>query len=225
MARADEIAELTRSGLFERLKAAVLAAGGNKVVADASGVPISTLNAYLAGTMMPSIAKLARIADACGVTLDHIVSGAPQGEADTVSGITRGRLLVRKLEFRVSAGGGGAVVVDEEGNRVPFPREILDELRLRPDNARLLTAVGDSMRPTIDDGELLLVDVRATEIVEGKIYVFTVGEDMLVKRLRRRGGKLFMRSDNRDLYPDEEEVPTVEPVRIIGRVKWVGKSL
>ena len=81
------------------------------------------------------------------------------------------------------------------------------------------------MRPTIEDGEPLLVDVTDTDIIDGRIYVFTIGDQVLVKRLRRLGRRLLMRADNRDLYPDEEEVPMIEPVRIIGRVRWVGRSL
>jgi phage repressor protein C with HTH and peptisase S24 domain len=46
------------------------------------------------------------------------------------------------------------------------------------------------MRTTINDGDLMLVDVSpaATEIVEGKIYVFAIADEAYVKRLRRAGG-------------------------------------
>lgn len=87
------------------------------------------------------------------------------------------------------------------------------------------TQRGRAREPWRAAGDLLLVDIRTAEIIDGKIYVLTIGEDVKVKRLRRRGKRLFMRSDNRDLYPDEDEVPSDEPVAIIGRVKWVGKSL
>lgn len=224
MARADELYEMTRSGLFQRLKAAVQAAGGNKAVSEASGVSISTLNAYLAGTMMPSLAKLAAIAQACGVTIDFLVSGAVSSHPDTASENGASLIPVRNLAFSASAG-NGSLVLDEEAPQTLFAAAVLERLRLRPHNARLLRAVGDSMRPTIEDGDPLLVDLGETEVIDGRIYVFTIGDQVLVKRLRRRGSRLLMRSDNRELYPDEEEVPTIEPVRIIGRVRWVGRSL
>lgn len=151
------------------------------------------------------------------LTGEETVSAAPPREAR--------ENLIQKLSFRASAGEGGPLALNEEAELVPFPRDVLDRTRVCSDHARLLTAVGESMKPTIAEDELLLVDVHQREVIEGAIYVFTIGDEVKIKRLRRRGGKLFMRSDNRDLYPDEEEVPMIEPVRIIGRVRWVGKSL
>lgn len=91
---------------------------------------------------------------------------------------------------------------------------------------RLWEASGESMRETIHDGDLLLVDVSpaATQIVEGKIYVFSIGNEAFVKRLRRLGDKTIMISDNREMFP-EEVVPDHLPMRVYGRVKWTGRTL
>ena len=131
---------------------------------------------------------------------------------------------MRALSFRASAG-NGELVLDDDGKAEAISPALLTKLHLKPENARLLHAKGDSMRPTIEDGDPLLVDTSEREVLEGKIYVFTVGDDVFVKRLRRFGSRVMMRSDNRDIYPDEIELPADEPVRIIGRVKWVGRSL
>ncbi|MDC7788018.1 XRE family transcriptional regulator [Rhodoplanes sp. TEM] len=223
MARADELWELTRTGLFDRLKRAVQDAGGNAFVSARSGVPLSTLNTYLAGATMPSLAKLASVARACGISLDYLVTG--KGEAvETTKNWPERLILIQSLAFRASAG-DGLLIVDEESETTPFPRQILDRLGLKASKVRLLEAAGNSMSPTIEDGDPLLVELGETSVADGRIYVFTIGDQVLVKRLRRRGSCLLMRADNRELYPDEEDVPTVEPVRIIGRVRWVGRSL
>jgi DNA-binding phage protein len=62
------------SGLLERLREAVERGGGPSKVARSSGVPLSTLNDYLAGTDI-RLSRGARIAAACGVSLDWLVSG------------------------------------------------------------------------------------------------------------------------------------------------------
>lgn len=237
-ARVDERTERL-SEIAVRLRAAVKSAGGNAEVCRKTGIPKKTLGNYLSGKVEPTAIALGKIARACGVTTDWIVGGGPDdggldqaGDRINPSGTSAGDAIsgseivtIRKLGFRASAGDGGTLVIDQSTTGAPFPQVILDRLGIRPAQARLLDAAGDSMRPTIEDGDPLLVDLGSTDIIEGKVYVFTIGDVVLVKRLRRRGSTLLMRSDNRDLYPDEEEVPTVEPVRIIGRVRWVGRSL
>jgi phage repressor protein C with HTH and peptisase S24 domain len=95
---------------------------------------------------------------------------------------------VQKLTLKPAAG-RGALMLDESAEHIRFPKMILQSSGIAPQNARLMEASGESMRTTINDGDLMLVDVSpaATEIVEGKIYVFAADE-AYVKRLRRAGG-------------------------------------
>lgn len=132
---------------------------------------------------------------------------------------------VQKLAFKASAG-PGALMLDEAAEHVRFPQAILQHVGVTPQNARLMEAFGESMRPTISDGDLLLVDVSpaAAQIVEGKIYVFSLGDEAFVKRLRRIGDQVVMISDNREMFPDES-VPREQLMRVYGRVKWAGRSL
>jgi hypothetical protein len=57
-----------------RLRAAVRAGGGNQIVSQRSGVPLSTLNNYLGGRDMKLSAVVA-LADACRVSLDWLAAG------------------------------------------------------------------------------------------------------------------------------------------------------
>jgi hypothetical protein len=58
-----------------RLKGAVRAAGGNTLVAQRSGVPLSSLNSYLRGREMKA-GQLVRLAEATGVRLEWLATGA-----------------------------------------------------------------------------------------------------------------------------------------------------
>lgn len=184
------------------------------------GITQSSLNRLLHGGD-PTLDTLIGIANAGGVTVGWLATGDDQGGHEPGAEEQVGIAL---LAFHASAG-KGAEVTDAGAKLIRFSRQTLQRLHLKAENARLLYAAGDSMRPTIEDGDPLLVDVGDTDIIDGRIYVFSIGDQVLVKRLRRLGSRLLMRADNRDLYPDEEEVPMIEPVRIIGRVKWVGRSL
>jgi phage repressor protein C with HTH and peptisase S24 domain len=81
------------------------------------------------------------------------------------------------------------------------------------------------MYPTIDDRDLMLVNIANTDIVEGKFYVFSIGDEVFVKRLRRAGGRVLMMSDNRDLFPHDEPVPDDQPFTVHARVEWAGRRM
>ncbi len=62
-------------GRLSRLKEAVRAAGGNQVVAERSGVSLSTLNRYLSGGEM-KVANAVALARAVDVSLEWLLAGS-----------------------------------------------------------------------------------------------------------------------------------------------------
>ena len=85
----------------------------------------------------------------------------------------------------------------------------------------LITAVGDSMQPTIKDGDLLMIDDSIKEIRPNKIFVIRQGNKFRVKRLRTEiTGETFIISDNPN-YPIETMDKETE---IIGQVVWNGNK-
>lgn len=85
----------------------------------------------------------------------------------------------------------------------------------------LITAEGDSMQPTIKDGELLMVDDSIKEIRPNKIFVIRQGDKLRVKRLKTElTGETLIISDN-PIYPIETMNKETE---IIGQVVWNGSK-
>ena len=64
---------LERENRATRLREAARKAGGNKEVARRSGVPLGTLNAYIAGGEM-KLANAVALARACGVSLEWLAT-------------------------------------------------------------------------------------------------------------------------------------------------------
>ncbi len=151
---------------------------------------------------------------------------APRGADDDDEQLEPdGDVPLQKLAFKVSAG-HGELTIDESSRHVRFPRGILEHIGVKPVNARLMESSGLSMWPTIDDGDMMVVDVSDTLIADGRIYVFSIGGETFVKRLlRSSSGAVMMRSDNRDLFPDDAAVDVDGDFRIFGRVRWTGRSL
>jgi phage repressor protein C with HTH and peptisase S24 domain len=84
----------------------------------------------------------------------------------------------------------------------------------------LIEVVGDSMSPTIDDGDLVVADTRETRFKSDGIYVIRNGDDLSIKRVQREpDGKLTVRSDNQAYH-----TMTIAPnaLNFVGRVLWTG---
>jgi transcriptional regulator with XRE-family HTH domain len=59
----------------DRLRQAVRAAAGNRAVSERSGVPLGTVNNYVGGRTGMKMTTLAKLAAACDVSLEWLVSG------------------------------------------------------------------------------------------------------------------------------------------------------
>lgn len=91
------------------------------------------------------------------------------------------------------------------------------------DRIKILTGCGQSMRPTIQDQDLVFVDIGQRFIDVPGIYVLDVCGRFLLKRaMILSDGTLVLRSDNTDDFPDEERIDlrtAHESVNVAGRVK------
>jgi len=95
-------------------------------------------------------------------------------------------------------------------------------------NLAVISAFGDSMTPTFNDGDILLVDRGVSDVKIDAVYVLGRGDELFVKRLQRRlGGEIVIRSDNPLFEPETVSGEALEGVRVLGRVVWVwnGKRL
>lgn len=80
---------------------------------------------------------------------------------------------------------------------------------------------GESMEPTIGDGDLILLDRSQRKPREqDALWALTVGDVAMIKRLRVKGDRYVILSDNPSVPPDEEPI---REVNIVARVVFVGK--
>ncbi len=88
----------------------------------------------------------------------------------------------------------------------------------RADHLTCVRAAGDSMGPTIRDGDLVVVDQDQRVAVENQLFVLRTREGVVVKRVRRIGDDWTLVSDN----PAHLSRPLAADDRIVGRVAWCG---
>lgn len=130
-------------------------------------------------------------------------------------------VMVPRLDVHLSAGGGrDQVEIDlVKDNPQAFRAEWIRLMRLKPAKLAAMRASGESMEPTIHDGDSLLVDTSQTTVVDNKVYALWYDGGERVKRLfRLPGGGLRIVSDNPKHPTLEVGSEHPEHVRIIGRV-------
>jgi len=205
----------------ERLEYLIKLISGEKAGAFAAkcGLPSSTISNYRRNKAIPTIDKVARIAQATGVSLDWLIlgEGPPfRGDEEFV--------YVPRVDVRLGAGGEAEVFDAEPKEVYAFRRDWLLQ-RGNPKDMRLAKVVGDSMEPTLKEGDLVLVDLSQKEIIQGQIYAVRLFNGLLVKRLQRLDqNRVRLISDNRVHPPEERSLDSGE-FEIIGRVLWVGRNL
>src|SRR6185437_11800328 len=100
--------------------------------------------------------------------------------------------------LRIAVNGRSSIQNPQVVDYLSFqPEWLVRTLNVDARNMALVEVVGDSMSPTIDEGDLVLVDLREARFRHDGIYVMRTGGDLAVKRLQRQPeGNLLIRSDN-----------------------------
>ncbi len=133
---------------------------------------------------------------------------------------------VPRLAIGASAGPGSTAGEERTVGGIAFDpawlkREALDRARLS-----IVRVEGDSMVPTLADGDEIMVDTGdgAARLRDG-IYVLRDDDAVLVKRLARGPGRgsVDVVSDN-PVYPRRAAL-RIADLAIVGRVVWIGRRL
>ena len=112
-----------------------------------------------------------------------------------------------------------------KGQYVPDDAEILEYVAVPKDlkaysrNLRAAYVRGDSMEPTLSDGDRIIFDDLGYDGQDG-IYAILYNGAGFVKRLQRTKNTLRIISDNK-IYPPMEEAGQSENFMVIGKVRYV----
>ena len=146
-------------------------------------------------------------------------AGAAVGEARLIP--------VPRLNVDASAGPGAFNDGENACAQIAFDERWLRRLsRSKTSDLSVIKVQGDSMVPTLSDGDDILVDAgdRADQLRDG-IYVLRRDDTLLVKRIASSPAarRIIIKSDNIS-YPSWPDC-AIDEVDIIGRVVWVGRRL
>lgn len=155
--------------------------------------------------------------------VEETVLGAPETAAPAEAGLVR----VPQLDVGASAGAGAFGGEERAASHIAFdPAWLRRVARGNPDLLSIIRVAGDSMAPTLADGDEILVDRgdAATRLRDG-IYVLRIDDALVVKRvaLNPAARSVSIRSDN-PAYPGWPDCD-LAAIELVGRVVWAGRRI
>ena len=210
-------------------------------LARAMGVSPSAFRKWLKGEAEPSRERLVALARTAGVGVAWLAEGDGPEPVFKPAGGGRRRQGVRDvsdgpdwsgfvlLPRRAEAAAAGSVTPEAPSGsefialRHDWVRSVCS---VEPSKVVLETAVGESMTPTIRDGNTLLIDSTDQTFRNFGIYVLEINGQRLVKRVQRKhDGSLVLISDNNAYQPDTVSPDAASDVTVVGRVVWAGGTV
>lgn len=168
----------------------------------------------------PKNTRLEDVAKALNVSVGYLLDEG--NERDNLISATD--VLSVPILFNEASMGLGADTYSEEvmAGSITLTHQFVENY-IHPSRAsdlRFIHAYGDSIAPTLNSGDVLLVDTSVTEVRIDGIYVLRAHDRLFVKRVRQRmDGNFEISSDN----PTHKTVDVLNgdhQVSVIGRVVW-----
>lgn len=208
----------------QRLARLADTAGSVAALARRAGISQSGMQRYMGGGQ-PTRKVLIAIADALDVDLTWLLTG--RGSASKSEALHQLPENLRTLT-RLPIHSGG-LVSDEARDAamnvrgLGFCRVWLSQVGYDVAHLQGLYMRGDSMSPTLRNGDSLLINTNQTKILDGEIYAIRDGDKIYIRRLQTQiGGSVRLVSDN-PAYEASDEAAETLPV--LGRVVWKGGLL
>jgi len=167
-------------------------------------------------------------AKAYGVSIEWLLYGTGGNTPITVpNGLPppEGADLVPVYDVAASAGHGVIVDAEDHVSNLAFSSKYLREMTSA--KGRQLAAIrvkGDSMTPTIQDDDMVVIDMTKTNLDFDGLFVIRVGEALQIKRIGRgcRRTSVMVIADN-SLYPPVDTERT--EIDVVGKVIWYGRKV
>lgn len=139
-----------------------------------------------------------------------------QGRNDDDPSLTH----IPKVKLRLSAGISGFHTEPErfDGTTTTVPTSWIERHGYSRENLIAILVKGESMETTLHDGDLVIINLADTRLVDGGIYAINYEGEPVVKRMTRDAGQWWLTSDHRDQQRYYRRVCSGTDCIIVGRV-------
>lgn len=196
-------------------------------LAQAIGVSRQAVQKWTSGASDPKGTNLAKLCDYFGTTPDALRQ-APAGAQSVAAHadddpVPPGYVTVPEFSIDFGAGAQNPPTWEacHSARQALYRLEFFQRHQIKPEQCKRVKVVGDSMEPTLFNGDTVLIVERQERIVDGAIYAFSLRDDLMIKRLYKKAdGSIVIHSDNDERYSDETIAPERQEsdyFRIYGR--------
>lgn len=175
MSTADRIARIMKErGLLQREAAAVM------------GITRQAFGRYLKGASTPDKDKIQKLAAFLNVSASYLMFGENESEFETSNGET----VCIQIDSCDTAESIRMLRVNKQWLAYKALNSNLS-------NLRLMNITSDNMAPTINKGDVIIIDTSVTTIQSEGIYFVEANDQKFVKRAQRKmNGSLLLIDDN-----------------------------
>lgn len=201
-------------------------------VAEMAGVNRSFVYDILRGrSSRPGLDRLMEVARVLKVEVEWLIHGIGdvEGPSPFLENPDETFVPIAQALVRPSMGGGSVALeeYDEPSRAYHFRKSWIKQgLKASPSQLRIMKVEGDSMEPTLFDGDTVLVDMDRKAPNPPGIFVLDDGMGLVAKRLQHVPNSdppaVRVISDNKH-YPEYER--TAEEINIIGRIRWFAREI
>ncbi len=121
--------------------------------------------------------------------------------------------------------GSGSIVFSTEKTKLPIPVSMISGYS-KNKLYSMINASGNSMSPTIDSGDKLIVEHwNGNQIQDNKIYVFCYNSEFFIKRLCKNLDEIIIKSDNPEYRIRTIGGKSMSDLILIGKIVAAVKQL
>lgn len=201
-------------------------AGGNKrQFAILTGKSPSHIYRICRGLSRPSMTYLEHLYSLFSIDLNWLLTGE-QPVDKPFSSSQDELLMVPQLDVEASAGFGSMGGSEDVTEQFALNKRWLSsQLGVQSDRLAFVSIRGDSMLPTLEHGDMVLVDLSQQQVSREGVYVIQTQDGLMAKRLKQKSDHIAVVSDN-DAYPSWQiDSQNAEQHGVAGRIVWCGRSL
>ena len=204
-----------------------LAQGNKKHFAELTGKSASHIYKICRGMSRPSMAYLQELYAEYKVDLTWLLTGEHSDGAQVAGTPTTSDLVFAPMfDVQASAGLGSEVQAEDIEDYFAFNKSFLSrQLNVSGEQLVFVTISGDSMLPTLQDGDRVLVDMSQKSVNHEGLYLLQSEDGLMAKRLSDKQGELSVISDNPEF--DNWTIPAQgrEANPIAGKIVWCARTI
>jgi len=186
---------------------------GQTGLVKASGASKSVVNQWLTGKIKSMDIRYAlNIERELGVSHIWLMTGEGDPRQAPLHGVKNAMpvraaanddadfVQIQMVKLRLSAGITGFRTEPEQrdGGTLGLRRSWIERHQLHPEHLIAIVVKGESMEPSLYEGDIVVINTLDTRPVDGAVYAFNYEGEAVVKRLTRDAGQWWLTSDNPD---------------------------